>query len=67
MRRCERASTLLTSNQLVMGIWVKLRGDTDAVTTLLDQLLPYDHDLFCGPKSYRTQLQSGLFKKEATR
>jgi DNA replication protein DnaC len=57
MRRYERASTLLTSNRPVED-WGKLLGDTAAVTAMLDRLLHHAHVLTCGPKSWRTRLQS---------
>lgn len=66
MRRYERASTLITSNRPVDD-WGKLLGDTAAVSALLDRLLHHAHVLSCGPKSYRTQLQSDLPKKEPPR
>ena len=56
MRRYERASTL-TSNRPVED-WGKLLGDTAAVTALLDRLLHHAHVLTCGPRSWRTRLQS---------
>jgi DNA replication protein DnaC len=59
MRRYERASTLLTSNRPVDD-WGKLLGDTAAVTALLDRLLHYAHVLKCGPRSWRTKLQTDL-------
>jgi len=64
--RYERASTLLTSNRPVED-WDKLLGDTAATSALLDRLLHHAHVLSCGPRSYRTQLQSNLPKPEATR
>ena len=57
MRRYERASTILTSNRPVDD-WGKLLGDTAAVTALLDRLLHHAHVLTCGPRSWRTKLQS---------
>ncbi len=57
MRRYERASTLLASNRPVED-WGKLLGDTAAVTALLDRLLHHAHVLTCGPRSWRTRLQS---------
>src|SRR5439155_1666469 len=36
--------------------WVKLLGDTAAVTALLDRLLHHAHVLTCGPRSWRTRL-----------
>ena len=59
MRRYERASTLLTSNRPVDD-WGKLLGDTAAVTALLDRLLHHAHVLKCGPRSWRTKLQTDL-------
>jgi DNA replication protein DnaC len=59
MRRYERASTLLTSNRPVDD-WGKLLGDTAADTALLDRLLHHAHVLKCGPRSWRTKLQTDL-------
>jgi DNA replication protein DnaC len=59
MRRYERASTILTSNRPVDD-WGKLLGDTAAVTALLDRLLHHAHILKCGPRSWRTKLQTDL-------
>ena len=66
MRRYERASTLLTSNRPVDD-WGKLLGDTAAVTALLDRLLHHAHVLKCGPRSWRTKLQTDLRSDEATK
>jgi len=63
MRRYERASTLLTSNRPVDD-WGKLLGDTAAVTALLDRLLHHAHVLKCGPRSWRTKLQTDLRPEE---
>jgi DNA replication protein DnaC len=57
MRRYERTSTLLTSNRPVED-WGKLLGDTAAVTAMLDRLLHHGHVLKCGPRSWRTKIQS---------
>ena len=57
MRRYERASTLITSNRPVED-WGKLLSDTAAVTALLDRVLHHAHVLTCGPRSWRTRLQS---------
>jgi DNA replication protein DnaC len=57
MRRYERASTVLTSNRVVDD-WGKLLGDTAAVTALLDRLLHHAHVLKCGPRSWRTKVQT---------
>ena len=59
MRRYERASTVLTSNRPVED-WGKLLGDTAAVTALLDRLLHHAHVLKCGPRSWRTKVQTTL-------
>jgi DNA replication protein DnaC len=59
MRRYERASTLITSNRPVDD-WGKLLGDTAAVSAMLDRLLHHAHVLKCGPRSWRTKLQSDL-------
>ncbi len=66
MRRYERASTLLTSNRPVDD-WGKLLGDTAAVTALLDRLLHHAHVLKCGPRSWRTKVQTDLRPDEPTR
>jgi DNA replication protein DnaC len=63
MRRYERASTLLTSNRPVDD-WGKLLGDTAAVTALLDRLLHHAHVLKCGPRSWRTKVQTDLRTEE---
>jgi len=39
--------------------WGKLLGDT-AVTALLDRLLHHAHVLKCGPRSWRTKIQTDL-------
>jgi DNA replication protein DnaC len=59
MRRYERASTVLTSNRPVED-WGKLLGDAAAVTAMLDRLLHHAHLLKCGPRSWRTKLQTDL-------
>ncbi len=66
MRRYERASTILTSNRPVDD-WGKLLGDTAAVTALLDRLLHHAHVLKCGPRSWRTKLQTDIAKQEVAR
>jgi len=66
MRRYERASTLLTSNRPVDD-WGKLLGDTAAVTALLDRLLHHAHVLKCGPRSWRTKVQTDLRTEGATK
>ena len=66
MRRYERASTLLTSNRPVDD-WGKLLGDTAAVTALLDRLLHHAHVLKCGPRSWRTTVQTDLRTDEGTK
>jgi DNA replication protein DnaC len=66
MRRYERASTLLTSNRPVDD-WGKLLGDTAAVTALLDRLLHHAHVLKCGPRSWRTKVQTDLRAEAPTR
>jgi DNA replication protein DnaC len=66
MRRYERASTLLTSNRPVDD-WGKLLSDTAAVTALLDRLLHHAHVLKCGPRSWRTKIQTDLRTEEATK
>jgi DNA replication protein DnaC len=59
MRRSERASTLLKSNRPVDD-WGKLLSDTAAVTSLLDRLLHHAHVFKCGPRSWRTKVQTDL-------
>jgi DNA replication protein DnaC len=59
MRRYEGASTLITFNRSVEG-WGKLLGDTAAVAALLDRMLHYGHVLKCGPRSWRTKVQTDL-------
>ena len=66
MRRYERASTILTSNRPVDD-WGKLLGDTAAVTALLDRLLHHAHILKCGPRSWRTKVQTDLRTEAALR
>jgi DNA replication protein DnaC len=66
MRRYERASTILTSNRPVDD-WGKLLGDTAAVTALLDRLLHHAHVLKCGPRSWRTKVQTDLQTETAVR
>ena len=62
MRRCEKTSTLITSNCPVDG-WGRLLGDT--ATAMLDRLLHHGHILKCGPRSWRTRKRANL-QKEAT-
>ncbi|MBA2682927.1 MAG: ATP-binding protein [Gemmatimonadaceae bacterium] len=59
MRRYERCSTILTSNRPVED-WGKLLGDTATVAAMLDRLLHHAHILKCGPRSWRTKLQTDL-------
>ena len=59
MRRYERCSTILTSNRPVED-WGKLLGDTTTVAAMLDRLLHHAHVLKCGPRSWRTKLQTDL-------
>lgn len=66
MRRYERASTILTSNRPVDD-WGKLLGDNAAVTALLDRLLHHAHVLKCGPRSWRTKVQTDLRTETAVR
>src|SRR5262245_12170968 len=66
MRRDERASTILTSNRPVDD-WGKLLRDTAAVTALLDRLLHHAHVLKCGPRSWRTKVQTDLRTETAVR
>jgi len=57
MRRCERFSTLLTSNRPVDD-WGKLIGDVAAVSAMLDRLLHHGHALKCGPRGWGTKTTS---------
>jgi len=57
MRRYERTSTIVTSNRPIED-WGKLLGDTAAVTAMLDRLLHHGHVLKCGPRSWRTKIQT---------
>jgi DNA replication protein DnaC len=66
MRRYERASTILTSNRPVDD-WGKLLGETAAVTALLDRLPHHAHVLKCGPRSWRTKVQTDLRTEAAVR
>ena len=66
MRRDERASTLLTSNRPVDD-WGKLLGDTAAVTALRDRLLHHAHVLKCGPRSWRTKVDTDLRTEDSTK
>jgi len=66
MRRYERASTLLTSNRPVDD-WGKLLSDTAAVTALLDRVLHHAHVLKCGPRSWRTKVQTDLRTEEVSK
>jgi hypothetical protein len=47
--------------------WGKLLGDTAAVTALLDRLLHHAHVLKCGPRSWRTKLQTDLRVEEGSK
>ena len=64
MRRYERAATLINSNRPIDD-WGKLLGDTAAVTALLDRLLHHAHVLKCGPRSWRTKVQTDLRTEES--
>jgi DNA replication protein DnaC len=66
IRRYERASTLLTSNRQVDD-WGNLLGDTAAVTALLDRLLHHAHVLKCGPRSWRTKVQTDVRTEDVTK
>src|SRR2546421_9585788 len=66
MRRYERASTLLTSNRPVDD-WGKLLSDTAAVTALFDRLLHHAHVMKCGPRSWRTKVQTDLRTEPVTK
>jgi len=60
------AATLLASNRPVDD-WGKLLGDTAAVTALLDRLLHHAHVLKCGPRSWRTKVQTDLRSEPPTK
>ena len=47
--------------------WGKLLGDTAAVTALIDRLLHHARVLKCGPRSWRTKVQTDLRTDEATK
>ena len=47
--------------------WGKLLGDTAAITALLDRLLHHAHVLTCGPRSWRTKVQTDLRTEDATK
>ena len=64
MRRYERASTMITSNRPVED-WVRLLGDTAAVTAMLDRLLHHAHILKCGPRSWRTRKRGDLAERKS--
>jgi hypothetical protein len=57
---------LMTSNRPVDD-WGKLLGDTAAVNALLDRLLHHAHVLKCGPRSWRTKVQTDLRPEEGVR
>jgi DNA replication protein DnaC len=57
MRRYERTSTFLTSNRPIED-WGKMLGDNAAVTAMLDRLLHHGHIVKCGPRSWRTKIDS---------
>jgi len=57
MRRYYCASTVLTSNWPGRRLG-KLLGHIASVTAPLDRLLHHAHVLTCGPRSWRTKLQS---------
>ena len=59
-------ATLLTSNRPIED-WGKLLGDTAAVTALLDRLLHHAHVLKCGPRSWRTKVQTDLRTQDAVK
>jgi hypothetical protein len=42
-------------------------GDTAAVTALLDRLLHHAHVLKCGPRSWRTRVQTDLRHEEGVK
>jgi len=44
-----------------------LHGDTAAVTALLDRSLHHAHALKCGPRSWRTKVQTDLRAEETTK
>ena len=43
------------------------RGDTAAVTALLDRLLHHAHILKCGPRSWRTKVHTSLPTHDAVK
>jgi DNA replication protein DnaC len=54
MRRCERASTLLTSNRPVED-WGEMVSDVAAATAMLDCILHHGRVLKCGPRGFANQ------------
>ena len=66
MRRYERASTFISSNRPVDD-WGRCFGNTTAVTALLDRLLHHAHVITCGPRSWRTKVQTDLRSEERVR
>jgi hypothetical protein len=54
IRRCEQASTILTSRPV--EDWGKLLHDSAAATALLDRIQHHAHVITCGPRGGRTNL-----------
>ena len=57
-------STPVTSSRPVDD-WGKLLGDTAAVAAALNRLLHHEHVLKCGPRTWRTKVQTDLRTEEA--
>ena len=51
-------AAFLPQNRRPIEDWGKLLGDVAAVTAMLDRLLHHGHILKCGPRSWRTKLQT---------
>ena len=56
-----------TSGAATCSTCVPLLGDTAAVTALLDRSLHHAHVLKCGPRSWRTKVQTELRTDEGTK
>ena len=66
-KRYERGSMILTSN-LPFTQWATALADDQTLTAaLLDRLLHHAHVLKCGPRSWRTKLQTDLPNDEGTK
>lgn len=66
IRRCEQASTILTSNRPIED-WGKLLGDNAAVTAMLGRLLHRLHILNAGPRNWQTREKAPLRAKADAR